>query len=266
MQVEFDPATVERCRLLGYENRDVADRDFRNDRVDAGEIGAGHSATALYEVRLAPRARLNDTIGTLRLRWKSAATGNVEEAALVLRVRDLEPPFDDASDNLRRAAVAAELAEMLKGTFYAKEASWRTLRAEAGLLERTSDPERQPDALRTMIIRAGGVEQPSGSKKPTSATSNAGARAHDTLAVELSGGASKRRSTGVSRALRAAVPRPSWPRAGPAARSRSPRRARAPSPAVRETPSSSPPPRNRAATAPSCAARGSVRARRGDAR
>ena len=43
MQVEFDRATVERWRLLGYENRDVADRDFRNDAVDAGEIGVGHS-------------------------------------------------------------------------------------------------------------------------------------------------------------------------------------------------------------------------------
>ncbi len=90
VQVELDPQAVERWRLLGYENRDVADRDFRNDRVDAGEIGAGHSATALYEIRLAPGARRNDTVGTLRLRWKSAATGNVEEAALTLHVRDLE--------------------------------------------------------------------------------------------------------------------------------------------------------------------------------
>ena len=43
-QVEFDPAFVERWRLLGYENRDVADEDFRNDAVDAGDIGAGHTA------------------------------------------------------------------------------------------------------------------------------------------------------------------------------------------------------------------------------
>ena len=142
VQVELDPSTVERWRLLGYENRDVADRDFRNDRVDAGEIGAGHSATALYEIRLGPGARRNDTIGTLRLRWKSAATGNVEEAALTLRMRDLEPSFAEASSNLRRAAVAAELAEILKRSFYAKEASWRTLRAEADRLERTAGPDR----------------------------------------------------------------------------------------------------------------------------
>ena len=53
--MEFDPSRVLRYRLLGFENRDVADRDFRNDKVDAGEIGAGHEVTALYEVKLAPR-------------------------------------------------------------------------------------------------------------------------------------------------------------------------------------------------------------------
>ncbi len=53
IQVEFNENVVERYRLLGYENRDVADEDFRNDEVDAGEIGAGHSVTALYEVKLA---------------------------------------------------------------------------------------------------------------------------------------------------------------------------------------------------------------------
>ena len=52
IQVEFDPKEVESYRLVGYENRDVADKDFRNDAVDAGEIGAGHRVTALYEVKL----------------------------------------------------------------------------------------------------------------------------------------------------------------------------------------------------------------------
>jgi Ca-activated chloride channel family protein len=154
VQVELDPKAVERWRLLGYENRDVADRDFRNDRVDAGEIGAGHSATALYEIRLAPGARRNDPIGTLRLRWKSVATGSVEEAALTLHVRDLDPSFTEGSDNLRRAAVAAELAEILKQSFYAKEASWRTVGAEAHRLERESARGRATDDLPAMIERA----------------------------------------------------------------------------------------------------------------
>ena len=56
MQVEFNPAVVARYRLLGYENRDIADEHFRDDTVDAGEIGAGHSVTALYEIKLQPEA------------------------------------------------------------------------------------------------------------------------------------------------------------------------------------------------------------------
>jgi Ca-activated chloride channel family protein len=157
IQVEFNPRAVFAYRLIGYENRLLKNEDFNDDKKDAGEIGAGHSATALYEIRLAPGARRNDTVGTLRLRWKSAATGTVEEAALTLHVRYLSATFDASSDNLRRAAVAAELAEMLKGSFYAKEASWRTLRAEADRLDRTLVHAHQPDVLLAMIDRASGL-------------------------------------------------------------------------------------------------------------
>jgi len=52
VQVDFDPSVVSRYRLLGYENRRIADRDFRNGTVDAGEVGAGHAVTALYEIKL----------------------------------------------------------------------------------------------------------------------------------------------------------------------------------------------------------------------
>ena len=50
MQVEFNPAQVSEYRLIGYENRALAEEDFANDAVDAGDIGAGHQVTALYEV------------------------------------------------------------------------------------------------------------------------------------------------------------------------------------------------------------------------
>jgi Ca-activated chloride channel family protein len=52
IQVEFNPAVVAEYRLIGYENRVLAREDFSNDRVDAGEIGAGHSVTAIYEIAL----------------------------------------------------------------------------------------------------------------------------------------------------------------------------------------------------------------------
>ena len=163
VQVEFDPEVVDRWRLLGYENRDVADRDFRNDRVDAGEVGAGHSATALYEVRLAHGVRgvrRGDRLATLRLRWKSAAAGRVQEAALELRVGDLEDSFRSASDNLRRAAIAAELAEMLKHSFYAQDGSWRALAAEAHRLARDTRSDDSTAALVATIDRAARLAGP----------------------------------------------------------------------------------------------------------
>src|SRR6185436_7414271 len=67
IQVEFDPKAVKEYRLIGYENRDIADKDFRNDKVDAGEIGAGHSVTAVYDVVLKSTAASPVTV---RLRHK----------------------------------------------------------------------------------------------------------------------------------------------------------------------------------------------------
>lgn len=141
VQVEFDPEVVERWRLLGYENRDVADRDFRNDAIDAGEIGAGHAATALYEVRLREGARGRDRVATLRLRWQSADHGRIAEASQELSVADLNRSFERATRDLRLSAVAAELAERLKGSAHAREGSWRELEraARALLLDQRGD-------------------------------------------------------------------------------------------------------------------------------
>ncbi len=75
IQVDFNPDVVAYYRLIGYENRDVADQDFRNDAVDAGEIGAGHSATALYAVTFRPNA--DGRIATVQLRWEDPDTHQV---------------------------------------------------------------------------------------------------------------------------------------------------------------------------------------------
>src|SRR4029079_9656616 len=73
IQVELDAHVIRRYRLIGYENRDIADKDFRNDKVDAGEVGAGHSVTALYDVELVdPTATPSAAAMTVRLRWKPA--------------------------------------------------------------------------------------------------------------------------------------------------------------------------------------------------
>ena len=125
VQVEFDSTRVLRYRLLGFENRDVADRDFRNDKVDAGEIGAGHEVTALYEVKLAPKAT-RGTLATVRLRYarpeqEGAGTQEVREIEQRFDAAALVRKFEDAAPRLRLDAAVAEFAEILKGSYWAKE-------------------------------------------------------------------------------------------------------------------------------------------------
>ena len=125
VQVEFDSTRVLRYRLLGFENRDVADRDFRNDKVDAGEIGAGHEVTALYEVKLAPNARPG-TLATVRLRYakpeyEGAGAPQVREIAQRFDAAALGRKFEDATPRFRLDAAVAQFAEILRGSYWAKE-------------------------------------------------------------------------------------------------------------------------------------------------
>ncbi|MDX1996515.1 MAG: von Willebrand factor type A domain-containing protein [Thermoanaerobaculia bacterium] len=119
-QVEFDPRVVDRYRLIGYENRDVADHRFRDDTVDAGEIGAGHTVTALYEVKLKPEAAPAARLATLRLRYRSVAGERVIEQERPLFVREIHPSFEAAPRSLQLAAVVAEFGELLKGSYWAR--------------------------------------------------------------------------------------------------------------------------------------------------
>jgi Ca-activated chloride channel family protein len=122
-QVAFNPEVVSRWRLLGYENRDIADEKFRDDSVDAGEIGAGHSVTALYEVKLKPGASADRPVANLHLRWRSEKTGRVREEEKLLRVSQLAVSWERATPALRLASVVAEFAEILKGSFWARGSS-----------------------------------------------------------------------------------------------------------------------------------------------
>lgn len=111
VQVEFDEAAVRSYRLLGYENRDIADTAFKNDTTDAGELGAGHTVTALYELVLENPAA---PLGTLHLRYRDAAGVN--------RSLDRElgsftgKGFAQASTDFRFAFAVAEYAEILRGS------------------------------------------------------------------------------------------------------------------------------------------------------
>jgi Ca-activated chloride channel family protein len=129
LQVEFDPAQVARYRLVGYENRDIADRDFRNDKVDAGEIGAGHTVTALYEVELKPGA--GEGLATVRVRAKRPRGESATERAYAFPAQALAGSFKEASADLRFAAAVMGAAELLRRSPHADRWNIEVVRAIA---------------------------------------------------------------------------------------------------------------------------------------
>ncbi len=115
VQVEFDPEYVAEYRLIGFENRDIADDDFRDDRVDAGDINAGHTVTALYEVSLTRDAyRVDDSFATVRLRWTDAESGRPEEIEGDVGTGLLAESFAETSAEFQLVSAVAAYAEVLR--------------------------------------------------------------------------------------------------------------------------------------------------------
>lgn len=132
LQVEFDPLLVARYRLLGYENRNVADRDFRNDQVDAGEIGAGHQVTALYEVELTEVGRhAAASLLSVRVRHKAPSEDLAKETVFVMPPSALASSFAAASSDFRFACAVAAFADVLRGGEDATHWSLSAVRAIA---------------------------------------------------------------------------------------------------------------------------------------
>ena len=138
IQVEFNPATVKEYRLIGYENRMLAREDFNNDQVDAGDIGAGHNVTALYEIIPAgqtgwlPESRYqavpaaNDKAGSeyafINLRYKLPGQSN---SILINRpVAVGSKPLAQGSNATRQAVAAAAFGELLRGGKYSGNFGW----------------------------------------------------------------------------------------------------------------------------------------------
>ncbi|MCP3166519.1 vWA domain-containing protein [Myxococcus qinghaiensis] len=113
LQVEFNPAAVRRYRLMGYENRDVADNDFRNDKVDAGEIGAGHNVTALYEVELVKDSK--ESLATVRVRAKAPNGTEAAEQSFPFERSLLRASVEASSPDFRFALAVASTADILRG-------------------------------------------------------------------------------------------------------------------------------------------------------
>jgi Ca-activated chloride channel family protein len=112
VQVDFNPDVIARYRLLGYENRAVADQDFRNDAVDAGEIGAGHNVTALYAIQFWPGEE--GRIGTVQLRWQDPQTMEFREINGNFNTWDLADRFEEAVPRFQLAVLVAQYAEVLR--------------------------------------------------------------------------------------------------------------------------------------------------------
>jgi len=172
IQIEFNPAQVSSYRLIGYENRLLAKEDFNNDKKDAGEIGAGHTVTALYEIvpvgnedstpgvdplkyqkpaRTTTSAKASDELLTLKLRYKQP-DGDVSRL-LGTPVRDTGKSYERASTDFRFAAAVAEFGMLLRHSPYKGEATfnsvWEHTRANLG-----NDPEGYRAEFLTLVETA----------------------------------------------------------------------------------------------------------------
>lgn len=122
IQVVFNPAVVSRYRLIGFENRAIPDEEFRDNTVDAAEIGAGHTVTALYEIKLVPGQV--GQIATVLLRWQDPDTYQIEEISETIDTRDLKRSFQDASPYFQMDVLVAEFAEILRDSYWANGSSF----------------------------------------------------------------------------------------------------------------------------------------------
>ena len=156
VQVEFNPEVVSRYRLLGYENRDVADEDFRNDAIDAGEIGAGHSVTALYELKL--REGAEGVIGTVYMRYEDVGLNEVVEINREFHHSDLAADFEETAPTFQLSAVVAEFAEVLRGSYWAREGSLQAVADEARRVQMLLPEMSEVSDFTSLAVQAASFE------------------------------------------------------------------------------------------------------------
>jgi len=150
IQIEFNPAKVQSYRLIGYENRMLQNEDFNDDAKDAGELGSGHTVTALYEIipvgikddftrsvdslkyqsnNKAIRSELSSEVMTIKFRYKKP---NEEKSILIVHaLKDDHLALESTSDNYRFAAAVAEFGLLLRGSAFKQESSYKQIIALA---------------------------------------------------------------------------------------------------------------------------------------
>ncbi|WP_126249372.1 YfbK domain-containing protein [Chitinophaga rhizosphaerae] len=156
LQVEFNPARVQAYRLIGYENRLLADEDFNDDKKDAGEMGSGHSVTALYEL-VPPGVKLTDaTVDPLKYQMPETTGIVSSEEVLTVKVRYKNPdggrsklisqvlkgtavPIGDSPESFRLAASVAQFGMVLRKSRFAGTSSYASALELAGGLKGADD-------------------------------------------------------------------------------------------------------------------------------
>lgn len=162
LQVEFNPAYVKGYRLIGYENRALADDEFNNDKIDAGDLGSGHSVTAIYELipagsseqipgvdslkyqsTITPNENYGNELMTVKVRYK-APTGVVSKL-FTLPVNANKTPFHATSTDMKFATAVVEFGLLLRNSAFKGQASYDQVieTAESALGDEKNDYRAQ---------------------------------------------------------------------------------------------------------------------------
>lgn len=152
LQIEFNPARVQAYRLIGYENRLLKDEDFNNDKKDAGELGSGHTVTALYEVipvgvksnfpgvdplkyqtnKKREPVVINESNEIMTIKFRYKKPDGITSKLMVHALVDEQVPLMKSSDNFRWSAAVAAFGMLLRDSEYVKGYTWEEVAQLAG--------------------------------------------------------------------------------------------------------------------------------------
>ena len=156
IQVSFNPDRVRRYRLIGYENRDIEDKRFRDDTVDAGEVGSGQCSTALYELELTNQqsADQQGDLGTVFVRYRHADTGRMEEISQDIKSAIVQRREVEDSPGFFLAATASRFAEILRQSEHVRGGSLTDVFAVAEKVSHSLPLDRDVRELVELIRKA----------------------------------------------------------------------------------------------------------------
>lgn len=192
IQVEFNPAQVSEYRLIGYETRALNREDFNNDKVDAGDIGAGHTVTALYEITPAgsgaelvdplrygqstesvgepPLASDGEEFAFLKMRFKLPESDVSQLLEVPVRPAMVYDDISEVSDDMRFAAAVAAFGQKLKGSNYAGDMTWAQIAELARSGKGDDDSGYRAEFI--SLIKTAGLLQPDAEKLPYPGTAS----------------------------------------------------------------------------------------------